>query len=86
MLFAPGASLFEQEFRVVCIQDTTRLGYLKTLPGLLRGKGLNGSGILTFPARELEILGTKPLQADGDYYFDAPVRTRVWPDFVKIVV
>ena len=86
IIFAPGASLFEPEFRVVCIQDATRLGYLKTLPGLLLGKGLNGAGISTFPARELEIRGTKPLQADGDYYFDAPVRIRAIPDFVKIIV
>jgi len=85
-LFAPGASLFEPEFRVVCFQDATRLGYLKTLPGLLLKKGLNGAGILTFPARELEIRGTKPLQADGDYYFDAPVRIRTIPDFVKLIV
>lgn len=86
ILFAPGASLFEPEFRVVCIQDATRLGYFKSLPGLLQGKGLNGTGILTFPARELEIRGTKSLQADGDYYFDAPVRIRTIPDFVKIIV
>jgi len=59
---------------------------LKTLPGLFHGKGLNGAGILTFPASELEIRGTKPLQADGDYYFDAPVRIRAIPDFVKIIV
>lgn len=86
ILFAPGASLFEPEFRVVCMQDATRLGYLKALPGLLLGKGLSGAGILTFPASELEIRGTKPLQADGDYYFDAPVRIRAIPDFVKIIV
>jgi diacylglycerol kinase (ATP) len=85
ILFAPGASLFEPEFQVVCIQHETRLGYLKSLSGLLHGKGLNGRGILTFPASELEIRGTRSLQADGDYYFDAPVRIRAIPDFVKII-
>jgi diacylglycerol kinase (ATP) len=85
-LLAPGASLFEPEFQVVCIEHETRLGYLKTLPSLLAGQGLRGSGIITFPARELEIRGTKPLQADGDYYFDAPVRIRAIPDFMKIIV
>lgn len=85
-LFAPGASLFEPVFHVVCIQDTRRLGYVKNLPGLLQGKGLTGTGIHTFTASQLEIRGTKPLQADGDYYFDAPVRVRAIPDFVKIIV
>ncbi|RQW89368.1 MAG: diacylglycerol kinase family lipid kinase [Geobacter sp.] len=86
ILFAPGASLFEPEFQVVCIEHETRLEYLKTLPSLLAGRGLKGSGIITFPARELEIRGTKPLQADGDYYFDAPVHIRAIPDFMKIII
>jgi diacylglycerol kinase (ATP) len=86
ILFAPGASLFEPEFQVICIQHETRLRYLKTLASLLAGQGLKGKGIVTFPARELEIRGTKPLQADGDYYFDAPVHIRAIPDFVKIIV
>lgn len=86
ILFAPGASLFEPEFQVVCIEHDTRLGYLKSLPSLLAGQGLKGTGIIAFPARELEIRGSKPLQADGDYYFDAPVCIRAVPDFVKIIV
>jgi diacylglycerol kinase (ATP) len=86
ILFAQGASLFEPEFQVVCIEHETRLGYLTSLPRLLAGQGIKGSGILTFPTRELEIRGSKPLQADGDYYFDAPVRIRAIPDFAKIIV
>lgn len=86
ILFAPGASLFQPEFQVVCIENNTRRGYLKTLPSLLAGQGLKGSGIISFPAQELEIRGSKPLQADGDYYFDAPVRIRSIPDFLKIIV
>jgi diacylglycerol kinase (ATP) len=85
-LFAPGASLFQPEFQVVCIENNTRRGYLKTLPSLLAGQGLKGTGIISFSAQELEIRGSKPLQADGDYYFDAPVRIRSIPDFVKIIV
>lgn len=86
ILFAPGASLFKPEFQVVCIEHDTRLGYLKTLPSLLAGQGLKGTGIITFPAREIEIRGTKALQADGDYYFDAPVQIKAIPDFMKIIV
>jgi diacylglycerol kinase (ATP) len=85
-LLAPGASLFEPELQVICVLDGTRRGYLKTLPGVLAGKGLRGSGIVVFQARELEVRGIKPLQADGDYYFDAPVRIRAVPDFMKIIV
>jgi len=86
VVFAPGASLFEPEFQVICIEDGSRLGYLRALSGLRHGKGFGGPGILTFSATALEIRGSKALQADGDYYFDAPVFIRALPDFVKIVV
>jgi YegS/Rv2252/BmrU family lipid kinase len=85
-VLAPGASLFDPELQVICILHGTRSGYLKTLPGVLAGRGLRGSEIVVFPARELEVRGTKPLQADGDYYFDAPVRIRSVTDFMKIIV
>ncbi|MDD2318657.1 MAG: YegS/Rv2252/BmrU family lipid kinase [Geobacteraceae bacterium] len=86
ILLAPGASLFKQELQVICILNGSRLGYLRTLPALIAGRGLKSTGIVTFPATELEVRGTKPLQADGDYYFDSPVRIRSIPDFLKIMV
>ncbi len=49
-------------------------------------KGAGGAGIRTFAARDVEVRGVKPLQADGDYYLDAPVRIRTVPDFLRIVV
>jgi YegS/Rv2252/BmrU family lipid kinase len=86
IIFAPGASLFVPELQVVCIEHETRRGYLRSLSGLRHGKGLTGPGILTFTATELEIRGTKALQADGDYYCDAPVRIRAIPDLAKIII
>jgi diacylglycerol kinase (ATP) len=83
---APGASLFEPEFQVVCMQDQTRRGYLKVAWALLSGKESCHPGIRYFPARDLEVRGTKPLQADGDYYFQSPVTIRSVPDFVRLIV
>lgn len=83
---APDASIFKPDLEVICIKERSRIGYLKLLPALLSGKGLKGSGIQTFTTRELEIRGTKPLQADGDYYFDTPLRIRAVPNFLKIIV
>lgn len=84
-IIAPEASLFEPGFRVVCIRDGTRRGILKAAFSLMSGKGARGAGIRSFTAREVEIRGVKPLQADGDYYFDTPVRIRAVPDFVRII-
>lgn len=83
---APGASLFDPEFRVVCLLDGTRGGMLKAARSLLTGKGAGCAGTICFTAREVEVRGRKPLQADGDYYFDAPVSIRTVPDFLRIIV
>jgi YegS/Rv2252/BmrU family lipid kinase len=83
---APGASLFEPVFEAVCIQDTGRAGLLKAAARLLRGKGLQGTGIQVFKARELSVSGSKPVQVDGDYYCHAPMEIRIVPDFVRLIV
>ncbi|HOP41067.1 MAG TPA: diacylglycerol kinase family protein [Geobacteraceae bacterium] len=83
---APDASIFEPDLRVFCMEDPSRLGYLKLLLPLLAGKGLKNAGIQSFATKELEIRGEKPLQADGDYYFDTPLRIRAIPNFLKIIV
>jgi len=84
-VIAPEASLFEPGFRVVCLLDTNRIGILKAAFSLMSGKGAQGAGIRSFTAQEVEIRGVKPLQADGDYYFDSPVRIRAVPDFMRII-
>lgn len=85
-VIAPEASLFEPGFRVVCMRDGSRRGILKAALSLISGKGARGAGIHAFTAQEVVVSGAKPLQADGDYYFEAPVRIRSVPDFVRIVV
>lgn len=86
LVIAPEVSLFEPGFRVICLLDGTRWGTLKAACSLMAGKGARGAGIRSFAAQEVEIRGGKPLQADGDYYFDAPVRIRSVPDFLRIIV
>ena len=49
---APGASLFDPEFEVVCIQKGTRYTYLKAATSnMLRGKSLCGPDICLFQDR-----------------------------------
>jgi diacylglycerol kinase (ATP) len=83
---APGASLFDSEFEVVCIQKGTRYTYLKATANMLRGKGMSGPDICSFRSRELTISGAKPVQVDGDYYCHSPVKISIVPEYVKLIV
>jgi diacylglycerol kinase (ATP) len=85
-ILAPGASLFEPEFEVVCIRKTARTGYLKMVFDLLKGRGLQGDDICTFRTGELAVSGDKPIQIDGDYFCRAPVKISILPGFVKLIV
>lgn len=86
-LLAPGASLFDPEFEVVCIRGTARTGYLKAVFDLLKGRGLQGDDdIYTFRTGELDVSGEKPIQIDGDYFCRAPVKISILPGFVKLIV
>lgn len=85
-VIAPGASLFEPELQVICLRNGTRGACLKCAFSLTVGRGLEGADVISFGARELEIQGVKPLQADGDYYFDSPVRIRSVPSFLRLIV
>jgi diacylglycerol kinase (ATP) len=83
---APGISLFAPELRVFCIKSTSRRSYVKLLFRMLAGRGIDGPEVSSFAAQELEIRGTKPLQADGDYYLDTPVTITVIPEFIRVIV
>ncbi len=82
---APGANLFEPVFEVVCIQSAKRAIYLKAAAKLLTGRGLGGEGICSFRASELTVSGDKPVQVDGDYCCQAPLKIRIVPDFVRLI-
>jgi diacylglycerol kinase (ATP) len=85
-LLAPGASLFDPEFEVICVIGTARTSYLKAAVDLLKGRGLQGDDIRMFKTGELAVTGEKPVQIDGDYFCRAPVKISIVPDFVKLIV
>jgi diacylglycerol kinase (ATP) len=83
---APGASLFDPGFEVVCIQKGTRYTYLKAAANMLMGKDLCGPDICSFRTGELTISGNKPVQVDGDYYCHGPVKISIVPEYVRLIV
>ncbi len=85
-VIAPRVSIFEPGFRVICLVDGTRMAFLGLARRLLRNKGLEGEGVAVFDALDLAIHGAKPVQADGDYYCQAPVRIRRLAACFRLVV
>lgn len=86
VILAADAALHVPEFQVVCIGSSSRTGYLRLLGRLLRTGNVDGPGVTTFSAANLEIIGSKPLQADGDYYLETPATLQVVPDFMELIV
>ncbi len=83
---APEASMFEPELNAFCIQDTGRANLLKTAARLITGRGLQGAGVRALKPRQLVVSGNKPVQVDGDYFCQAPVKISVVADFVRLIV
>ena len=83
---APGASLFDPQFEVVCLQKGTRYTYLKAATKLLMGKALSGPDFCCFRTGELTISGDKPVQVDGDYYCHGPLKISIVPEYLRLIV
>ncbi len=85
-VLAPGADLFTPEFRVACITADTRSAYLKLALAVISGRVMENRDVVRFGATELLVSGKKAIQADGDYFCDAPVRITASRGFARLVV
>ncbi|WP_306533940.1 diacylglycerol kinase family protein [Geobacter sp.] len=85
-VLAPGASLFEPGFRVVCVEGARRRDYLRLALKVAAGRGAAGAGVTIFEADALTIGGNKPVQVDGDFICHAPVTINTIADFARLVV
>ncbi|GFE57568.1 diacylglycerol kinase family protein [Geobacter sp. AOG1] len=85
-VLAPGADIFTPGFQLVCIKGCTRRTYARLTLELLRGLVPTEPGVITFPARLLEISVPKAVQVDGDYAGRSPLRITAVEKFVKVLV
>jgi diacylglycerol kinase (ATP) len=85
-VLAPGADLFTPEFQAICIKGDTRSAYLRLALSVVSGRVKENRDIVCFRAGELTLSGRKPVQADGDYFCDAPVRITAMSGFARLVV
>lgn len=82
---APENDLFSSNFTVVCILSQQRRDYLKLALDLFTRRLDTNSRIVRIPAREVEILGNKPIQIDGDFVGYSPARFSTIDNFIEII-
>ncbi|MFZ3208450.1 MAG: YegS/Rv2252/BmrU family lipid kinase [Geobacteraceae bacterium] len=84
-VMAASADIFSPGFHVLCVKDAKRRSYVKLVFGMLAGRLPQDGSVAMFPARVLEISGSKAVQVDGDYYCHAPVRITAVENFARII-
>jgi YegS/Rv2252/BmrU family lipid kinase len=88
MYIAPDAEIDDGEFDVVSIGDGGKLQFLFGLRHVLKGSHLGKEEVNVFRASRLEIDASRPfpVYADGDHLTDLPVKLRVLPRCLSILV
>jgi diacylglycerol kinase (ATP) len=82
---APPATIFSSSFELIAIKGNSRSAVLRAIAGAALGR--SGSEVLyRTTASSIKIAGTKPVQADGDDWGDAPVEILAEPDYAEILM
>ncbi|MEI6305530.1 MAG: diacylglycerol kinase family protein, partial [Deltaproteobacteria bacterium] len=85
-ILAPEVNIFSPELTAICISNNRRSTYLQLALELLAGKLYTSNEITRIPANGIEILGTKPIQLDGDFVGYSPARLKSIANFARIIV
>jgi YegS/Rv2252/BmrU family lipid kinase len=82
----PDADLSQPLLELFCITSTSRWSYLMIMLASLAGCTCRREDVTRLCAAQIELHGTCPIQLDGDYYGQAPVRVSTIADFARIIV
>lgn len=85
-ILSPECSPFLSGFSAVCIKDNRRRTYLKILLDLFGGNIRDYKYLTRFHVTTVEILGSHPIQVDGDFVGYGPAYISELRDFAKIIV
>jgi diacylglycerol kinase family enzyme len=83
---AADCSVFSPGLTAICVQKNSRSGYLRLALALFLGRAASSKSLLRIPLSECEILGSKPVQIDGDFIGNTPARLNSLADFARIIV
>jgi diacylglycerol kinase family enzyme len=83
---APNSDLFRPGFEIACVTGSNRRGYLSIACNLLLGRRMPDTAITWLSATEIEFLGVKPIQIDGDFVGHGPARITAVADFAQLIM
>ena len=83
---APNSDLFRRGFEIACVAGSRRRGYLTIAANLFLGRRMPDTAITWISATEVELLGTRPIQIDGDFVGRGPARITAVADFAQLIV
>jgi YegS/Rv2252/BmrU family lipid kinase len=88
MYIAPEAEIDDGQFDVVAITEVGRLRFLSGLRDVLKGAHIGKEEVTTFRASRLELDASRPfpVYADGEHLTDLPVKLRILPRCLPILV
>lgn len=88
MYIAPEAEIDDGQFDVVAITEVGKLRFLSGLRDVLKGAHIGKEEVTTFRASRLELDASRPfpVYADGDHLTDLPVKLRILPRCLPILV
>jgi YegS/Rv2252/BmrU family lipid kinase len=88
MMLAPGADIADGELDVVTVGEGGKLRFLGNLPKVFKGTHVEEDEVEVFRASRLELSASRPfpVYADGEHITDLPVKLRVLPRALRVVV
>ena len=88
MLLAPDADLGDGKFDVVTIAESGKLRMLANLPKVFKGTHVDEDEVRVIRTSHLEVSASRPFEvyADGEHLTDLPVRLRVLPRALSVIV
>jgi YegS/Rv2252/BmrU family lipid kinase len=88
MLAAPEADLEDGKFDVVTVADAGKLRLLSIFPKVFKGTHVEADEVRVIRTSHLEVSASRPFEvyADGEHITDLPVRLRVLPQALSVIV
>ena len=86
LILMPEADFSEPMLDLFCITTESRWSYLLLVSSILAGRSCRAGDVTRLRAGQVEVVGDRAIQLDGDYLGQAPVRVSTIAGFARIIV
>ena len=87
MMLAPPAEVDDGKFDICILEDLSKFDFLRTFPGVFKGKHINHPKVKFYRGKEVVIEGPSHLSihADGEIFGNLPAHFKILPESIRIV-